>query len=31
MLFDSITNEPEWQVWILYYNNEIVGTTAAHS
>ena len=31
MLFDSISNEPEWQVWILYYNNEIVGTTAAHT
>ena len=31
MLFDSISNESEWQVWILYYNNEIVGTTAAHS
>jgi len=31
MLIDSISNEREWEVWILYYNKQIVGTTAAHS
>lgn len=31
MLIDSISYESEWQVWILYYNGEVVGTTGAHS
>jgi hypothetical protein len=31
MLIDSISNEQEWNVWLLYYNKQIVGTTAAHS
>lgn len=31
ILIDSISKEREWQVWILYHNDEIVGTTAAHS
>lgn len=31
MLVDSIASEREWRAWILYCNNEIVGTTAAHS
>ena len=31
MLVDSVSTERLSRVWILYYNNEIVGTTAAHS
>jgi hypothetical protein len=31
MLIDSFRNEKEWSVWILYYNNEAVGSVAAHS
>lgn len=31
MLVDSIRKEREWQVWILYYNDEPVGSVAAHS
>ena len=31
MLVDSIANELEWHVWILYYNNQAVGSVGAHS
>lgn len=31
MLIDCFSNEREWQVWILYYNNTAVGSVAAHS
>lgn len=31
MLVDSLSNEKEKQVWILYYNNRAVGSVAAHS
>lgn len=31
MLIDSFRNEKEWAVWILYYNDEAVGSVAAHS
>ncbi len=31
MLVDSFKNEKEKQVWILYYNNDPVGSVAAHS
>ena len=31
LLIDSFRNEDEKQVWVLYYNDEIVGTVAAHS
>jgi hypothetical protein len=31
MLIDCFRNEREWCVWILYYNNEPVGSVAAHS
>lgn len=31
MLVDSFRHEKEWCVWILYYNNEPVGSVAAHS
>lgn len=31
MLVDCFQNETEWQVWILYYNNQAVGSVAAHS
>ena len=31
MLVDSLAKEKEWCVWILYYNNEAVGSVAAHS
>ena len=30
-LIQSIVNEREWQVWILYYNDSAVGCVAAHS
>jgi len=30
-LIQSIANEREWQVWILYYNDSAVGCVAAHS
>jgi len=31
MLIDSFKNEREKQVWILYYNDNAVGSVAAHS
>lgn len=31
MLIDSISYENEWRLWILYYNDIVVGTSAAHS
>jgi hypothetical protein len=31
MLVDSISNEREWCVWILYYNDTAVGTVGAHT
>jgi hypothetical protein len=31
MLIDSLAKEKEWCVWILYYNNQAVGSVAAHS
>ena len=31
MLVETIAKEDEWQVWILLYNDRIVGSTAAHS
>jgi len=31
MLIDCFRKEQEWNVWILYYNNEAVGSVAAHS
>ena len=31
MLVDCFKNEREKQVWILYYNNQAVGSVAAHS
>jgi hypothetical protein len=30
-LIENISYEPEWRVWFLLYNDEIVGSTAAHS
>lgn len=31
MLIDTIAKEKEWQVWLLMYDDKIVGSTAAHS
>lgn len=31
MLVDCFRKEREWKTWILYYNNEAVGSVAAHS
>lgn len=31
MLVDTIAKEDEWRVWLLYYNDTIVGSAAAHS
>jgi hypothetical protein len=31
MLVDSLAKEKEWCVWILYYNNEAIGSVGAHS
>lgn len=31
MLVNSISNEREWCVWVLYYNNKAVGTVGAHT
>jgi hypothetical protein len=31
MLIDSLAKEREWCVWILYYNDQAVGSVAAHS
>ena len=31
MLVDSLSREKEWCVWILYYNDQAVGTVGAHS
>jgi hypothetical protein len=31
MLVDCFSKEPEWQVWVLYYNRLASGTVAAHS
>ena len=31
MLVDSLAKEKEWNVWILYYNDNAVGSVAAHS
>jgi hypothetical protein len=30
-MIDCFRNEREWQVWILYYKNTVVGSVAAHS
>lgn len=30
-LYDSLKNEKEFKLWILYYNNNPVGSTAVHS
>ena len=31
MLVDSISKEREWAVWILYHNDQAIGSVAAHS
>jgi len=31
MLVDSLTREDRWNVWILYYNDQAVGSVGAHS
>ena len=31
MLVDSISAEKKWKIWLLKYNNKIVGSTSAHS
>ena len=31
MLVDSLANEKQWAVWILYYHDKAVGSVAAHS
>lgn len=31
MLVDSLSKEKEWCVWILYYNDQAVGSVGAHS
>lgn len=31
MLVDSLSKEREWAVWILYYNDQPVGSVGAHS
>ena len=31
MLVDSLAKEKEWCVWILYYNDNAIGTVGAHS
>jgi hypothetical protein len=31
MLVDSLAKEKDWQVWILYYNNNAIGSVGAHS
>jgi hypothetical protein len=31
MLVDSLACEQEWAVWVLYYDNQAVGSVAAHS
>jgi hypothetical protein len=31
MLVDSLAKEKEWCVWILYYNNNAIGSVGAHS
>lgn len=31
LMIDCFRNEREWQVWILYYNEEPIGSVAAHS
>lgn len=31
MLVDSLSKEKEWCVWILYYNNNAIGSVGAHS
>lgn len=31
MLVDCFRNESKWQVWILYYNDEPVGSVACHT
>ena len=31
MLVETIAKEDKWQVWMLLYDNKIVGSTAAHS
>lgn len=30
-MIDCFRNETEWQVWILYYNDQPIGSVAAHS
>lgn len=31
MLIDSLAKEQEWAVWILYYNDQAVGSVGAHT
>ena len=31
IMIDSLRNERDWAFWLLYYNEQIVGTTGAHS
>jgi hypothetical protein len=31
MLVDSLAKEKEWCLWILYYNNQAIGSVGAHS
>jgi hypothetical protein len=31
MLVDSLSKEKTWCVWILYYNNQAIGSVGAHS
>lgn len=31
MLVDSLSREQSWAVWILYYNDQAIGSVAAHS
>ena len=31
MLVDSLSKEKDWCVWILYYNNNAIGSVGAHS
>lgn len=31
ILVDSLRSEQKWQVWILYYNDEAIGSVAAHT
>lgn len=31
MLVESISKENQWQIWLLMFNNNVVGSTGAHS